>query len=99
MRTLDIVPTCVLGWIMKSVSKNVYNKVFPNILDRSRDYKQTRLHFITNILSLIGRIALIIYLFDVLEVILTIVGLEIYAKREFSTMVVSFILSLSYYFH
>ena len=92
MGTLDIVPTCTLGWIMKPVSKYIYNKVFPAFLKRSRDYKQTILYFVTNVLSSIGRIALIVYLFDILDVILTVIGFEIAAKYEFSTIVVSFML-------
>ena len=57
------------------------------------------LHFVTNVLSLVGRIALIICLFDALDFILTVIGFEITAKYEFNTMVVSFILWLSYYFY
>lgn len=87
MNTLDIIPICMLGWIMKPVSKYIYNKVFPTFLKRSRDYKQTILYFVTNILSSIGRIALIVYLFDILDVILTVIGFEIAAKYEFSTIV------------
>ena len=70
---------------MKPVSKSGYNKVFLKFLHRSRDCKQTTLHFIAGTLSSVGKIALIVHLLDVLDIVLTVPWFEITAKHEIST--------------
>ena len=80
MSKLDIVSTHMLGWIVKPVSKFFCNKVFVKCLDRSRECKMTIFHFVTNVLSSVGRITLIVHS-CVLDVILNVTGLEIAAKN------------------
>lgn len=83
---LDIIPICMLGWIVQPLCKFTYLKVSQRI--KALDlYEKSLICSITNVLSQIGKIAFIVYLFDVLDIILTEIGFLFAKKYEFSTIV------------
>ena len=84
---LDLLPILILGYILKPLNQYLYTNFCPKVL--KKDYKKSVVCFVTNLLSQIGRIALIVYLFDILDVVLTVIGFEVARKYEFSTIVVS----------
>ena len=82
---LDIIPICMLGWIVQPLCKFTYLKVSQWI--KALDlYENSLICSITNVLSQIGKIAFIVYLFDVLDIILTEIGFLFAKEYELSTL-------------